>query len=178
MLRKANMGFTIIELIVVMFIITLLSTLVLANYRQGQWTYSLSRATQQMASDLRKAQNMAMSGVDIEGQYCGYGIEIYVNPRPYSYRFYADVVDDCSDSNHKYDGSDFVIETVNLPNGITIRSSSPSPLDIFFEPPEPTTYINQSDALGLFGIITLEVENFDLPAKTITVNTSGLVQIE
>jgi len=167
-------GFTLTELLVVMFIISLLSSLVLANHRSGQKKYALSQATQQLVSDLRRAQNMAMSGVDIEGQNCGYGLELDNSSRPTSYYFYADTKANCQTSNNKYDGSDDILETINLPNQIEIQSISPSPLDVFFKSPEPTTYINANAGAGISGTITLELNDTSL-TKIITVTTVGLI---
>lgn len=172
-------AFTLTELLVVMFIISLLSSIVLANYRGGQKKYALFQATQQLVSDLRKAQNMAMSGVDIgevvgePGKYyCGYGIQINYSARPTSYYFYIDKSPDCSTSNNQYDSSDKLLETVNLPNQIEIQSTSLLPIDIFFKPPDPTTYIN--DGVAVSGTITLKLKDTSL-TKTITVTTAGLI---
>lgn len=163
-------GFTLIELLVVISIMSLLSTLVLANHHNSQKKYALSQATQQLISDLRKAQNMAMSGVDIEiGQYYGYGL--YLNKVDSFYIIYADKNDNIS-----YQPSDTTIETVNLPSQIKINSLSPlaNKIDAFFKPPEPTTYINANSGTGISGTITLELEDTSL-TKTVTVTTAGLI---
>ena len=163
-------GFTLIELLVVISIIGLLSSLVLANHHNSQKKYALSQATQQLISDLRKAQNMAMSGVDIEiGQYYGYGL--YLNKVDSFYIIYADKND-----NTSYQPSDTTIETVNLSSQIKINSLSPlaNKIDVFFKPPEPTTYINANSGTGISGIITLELEGTSL-TKTVTVTTAGLI---
>ena len=163
-------GFMLIELLVVISIIGLLSTLVLANHRSGQKKYALSQATQQLVSNLREAQNMAMSGVDIETeQYYGYGF--YLNKVDNFYIIYADKND-----NTSYQPSDTIIETVNLPSQIKINSLSPlaNKIDIFFKPPEPTTYINADSGTGVSGAITLELEGTSL-TKTVAVTTAGLI---
>jgi prepilin-type N-terminal cleavage/methylation domain-containing protein len=175
---RRQSAFTLIELLVVVFIIVFLSVLVLANYRSGQMQYSLSQSTQRLVSDLRKAQNMAMGGVGIKGQYCGYGIKINYNEDPTSYIFYADVSSlGCNYSDHEYDNDDHVVETVTLLRAISVQSTSPSPLDIFFQPPEPITYINASNTLGEQGTIILEAKDASL-SKTIKITTAGLIQVE
>jgi len=161
-------GFTLLELVIVVFIIGTLSGLVLANHRSGQKKYALSQTTQQLVSDLRKVQNMAMSGVDIEGQYYGYGIYIRRLDSVVYYRIYAD-----KDGDSKYD-SDESLETVNLPEGIEIKSTSPaSKVDVFFRSPEPITYINAPASVNP-GTITLELEGTS-STKTITITTAGLI---
>lgn len=174
MLKK---GFTLIELMVVVSIMTLLSVSVLANYREGQKKYALAQAAQKLTSDLRKAQNMAISGTGIYGQYCGYGITIDASSAPYSYNLYADFSADCSLSDNRYSAGDTIVSTMTLPQGIKIDSTTPSPVDIFFKPPEPTTFINGS-SLGMSGTVTLRAEGTVLPAKMIIFNTFGLIQTE
>lgn len=175
---QKKFGFTIIELLVVTSIIVLISSLSLANYRSGKVRYSLGQSVQKLASDLRRAQNLAIGGTSIKGVYCGYGIKVDINARPYSYYLYADKSANCGTGNNAYDAGDDIIEEVRLFSGIRINSSSPSPADIFFKPPEPITYINQNSSVGLSGIITLEAEGYSLPTRTIRISTVGLIQIE
>ncbi len=172
---RSKQGFTLIELIVVISIMAIMASLVVASHRTGQKQYALSQAGQKLVSHLREAQNMAMSGVDIKGQYCGYGIQINRTARPTSYYFYADKAANCQTSNNKYDSGDDIIETVNLPDLVQFQTTSPSPLDIFFKPPEPTAYINQSAGAGLSGTITLEISGASF-SKTVTVTTAGLIE--
>ena len=164
-------GFTLVEMLVVFVILAILATVVLAGYRSGQKRYALSQAAQQLASDFRKAQNMAMGGVDIEGQYYGYGLWVRQD-RTY-YRFYSDKND-----NNRFNawGDDY--EDINLPEGIIVQSTSVGwTADIFFRPPDPTTYINYP-----FGItaatITLQIEDDPSSTKTITVTTTGRIQVD
>jgi len=170
-----QVGFTLIELLVVISIIGLLSALVLASHHSSQKKYVLAQTGQRLVSDFRKAQNMAMSGVDIELGYCGYGLQINHSARPTSYYFYADKAANCQNSNNKYDGSDDIIETVDLASQIEFQSTSPAPIDIFFKPPSPTTYINQDAGVGVSGTIILEIAGTSF-TKTITVTTAGLIQ--
>ncbi len=169
-------GFTMVELLVVMFVISLLAALSLAGYHNGQKRYVLSQDSQRLMASLRKVQNMAMSGVDIEGQYCGYGI--FVDKNDNLYIIYGDKVPaNCGNTNNKYDASDEIIETINLTQGIVFEDITPLPpkLDIFFKPPNPTTYINGKDTVGVSGTVTLGREDTSL-TKIITVTTAGLIQ--
>ncbi len=173
---KKDFGFTLVELLVVVSVVSIISSITLVNYRRGFVQHSLSQSNQKLLADLRKVQNMAISGVGIASDFCGYGININKSSDPYSYIIYVDKNSDCSISNKKYDVGDDIIEEVNLTNKIKINFTSPSPLDILFKPPEPLTYINQSNSLGIDASIVLEAEGFSLPTKTITVNTSGLIE--
>jgi len=163
-------GFTMVELLVVMFVISLLAALSLAGYHNGQKRYVLSQDSQRLMASLRKAQNMSMSGIDISGQYYGYGI--YAEKDNTSYIIYAD-----ENNNSSFQPSDTTIETISLSDKIEIESVSPLPnkVDIFFSPPNPTTYINGSAAVGVSGTITLGIEDTSL-TKIITITTAGLIQ--
>jgi len=175
MFKKAS-GFTLIEMLVVMVIIGVLSTFVLTNYRGNQKKYALEQAAQKLVSDIRRAQNMAISGVEITGvcdesNSCdGYGL--YVNMSDNFYIVYAD-----KNGNFTFQpGPDATIETINLPDEIEIQDVLPLPpkAHIFFKPPEPITFINGKDDVGESGAIILGVVDTSL-TKTVTVTTAGLV---
>lgn len=165
-------GFSMIELLVVIAIISVISVVALVNYRNGQKKYILAQSIQRLSSDIRKAQNMALSGFDLTGQYGGYGI--YINENDSYYIIYGDVND-----NLTYQPADALIETISLPNNIGIQSVSPAAgkMSIFFEPPYLITYLDGDNTAGLSETITLEFKNSSL-SKTIRITTAGLVQIQ
>jgi prepilin-type N-terminal cleavage/methylation domain-containing protein len=169
---RKQAGFTLIEMLVVIFIIAILSALLFANYKTGQKKYTLIQASQQAVSNIRKAQNMAISGTDIVGtSYYGFGV--FFNRNDNYYIIYAD-----KNGNSSYQPSDdSMIETINLAGKVIINSTSPvaSKLDVFFESPNPTTYINGSSADGLTGTVTFTFEGTSL-TKTVTITTAGLIQ--
>lgn len=167
-----QLGFSMIELLVVISIIGLVATLALVNYRNGQRKYILTQAVQQLVSDIRKTQNMALSGFDISSQYNGYGI--YIAKNESSYLIYGN-----KNSDPNYQPSDDIIETISLPVIINIKSVSPASnkLHVFFEPPQPITYLNGNNTAGVSENITLELEDFSL-SKTVRVSTAGLIQVE
>ena len=160
-------GFSLIEMMVVISIILILVVLILANYRGSQNRYALAQAAQKLISDLRKTQNMAISGAGI---YKGYGIHANSNST-----FYTSFGD--SNDNQRFDGGDTALETINLPAKIKILSVFPSSggLDIAFRPPAPITYINGQPTSGLSAVFTLQTDDGSL-TKTVTVTTAGLIQ--
>jgi len=169
-------GFTLFEMLVVIFIISLLSIGVLLSYRNSRRQYALNQSIHQLVSDLRKAQNMALSGVDINDttRYCGYGIVIDFSARPTSYYLYADESNNCDTSNNKYTPSDTLIKEIVLSNQ-TIFDAATLNLDVYFKSPKQTIYINADDNIGVSGTIILKTMG-SATAKTITVTTSGLIQ--
>ncbi len=177
--KKIN-GFTILELLVSMFIMIVLSTILVARYRSSNPDYTLTQAAQKMASDIRKAQNMSMNGIDINSTtgYYGYGINVSKNTS--SYILFADKGND-----KKYDnGTDVKIggADIQLPAKIiidSIRFGNPvNTADIFFVPPDPTTsIITFPSRLSTEIDITLK-EQSTSKTKTVEVNLAGLIEAQ
>jgi prepilin-type N-terminal cleavage/methylation domain-containing protein len=172
--NRRQTGFTLVELLVVSGIISLLTIAALASYYGGQRQYALSQAVQQLVSDIRNAQNMALGGVETSG-FCsatspcyGYGIRADSSSVD-SYILFAD-----KDNDQRYDSGE-EIKTITLASQVEIKSIGPSsPLDVVFKPPAPATYINQNAGAGVFGSITLEVKGIS-STGTVTVTTAGLI---
>ncbi len=169
-------GFTLIEMLVSIAILALLSTVIIANYRAGQRQVNVQNAANQLASDLRVAQNYTLSGKEnASGNFPTGGWGVHLVNGNASYILFAD-----NNGNYTYDaGEEF--KTLNLPNktqisAIQINGSDTSPLDIVFEPPDPTTYIdgtkNNNDAE-----ITL-IETDSSKTKKVKVNCFGLIEVE
>ena len=170
--KKNSQGFTLIEMLVIIFIISLLSVLILANYQGGKKKYALLQANQKLISDLRRAQNMAINGTEIEGHcstvFACFGYGIYLNSGS-SYLLFAD-----NNNNKIYDSGEG-FETINLPFPIIIQSTIPSPAYVFFEAPDPITYINQNSGVGVSAKITLQIQGSAL-TKTVKFSTAGLIE--
>lgn len=70
-------AFTLVEMLVSVFILLTITTLMLANFREGEKRIRLMAATNILASDIRKVQNMVINGSkfgNIEMTTGGYGI--------------------------------------------------------------------------------------------------------
>ena len=169
-----NAGFTLVELLVSIFIILLMSGIIFANYRAGEQKFALQRSANKLAQDIRRAQQMAMSATECPtGTVCmgqiplgGYGIYLTIGT-PESYILFADC-----DGDYYYDGaSEKIGDPIEFEEGIEIDSLSPSPLTIIFTPPDPTVTINT----GASASITLSINS---QSKTIKVNEAGLIEIE
>lgn len=120
-----------------------LSSVIVVGYQYGQRKYALNNAANKLASDIRKTQTMARSGVEIEGKYCSVGIHLDRGANRYL------IFGNTNCDNHKYSaGEDEILETVDFGSQISIEDFegiSGSNLSIAFEPPRPDTYINSSD---------------------------------
>ena len=178
------------EMLAVIFIISLLSTLLIANYRRSQKQYALEQAAQKLVSDLRRVQAMAMSGEGIAGQYDGYGI--YLKRNATDYIIYGDW--DGKDCLYDKTGTnrDTKIETINFPANIQAKTISPllagidvaanqkNTLHVCFVPPNPILYINREKEQQILSeaAITLQYGDDNSLIRTITITKAGAVKAE
>ena len=68
-IRKSDRGFTLMELIVVTFIIGLMGALLLTNYKQGEKEFALTRSAYLVSQGIAKAQEMSISAQELSFQY-------------------------------------------------------------------------------------------------------------
>jgi len=158
---KNKTGFSVIELLVICAIIATFSVVLILNFRSSPKTrVARNQVATIIISDIRRVQSMAVAGSRYQGNVvCGYGIEYVSNV---SYRLYTKPVPfagPCSSvPTRNYDPAvDRIVETKNLTNSnMEIRSAFS---DIFFEPPDPKTYINNNPALnGPTTVISIQLK--------------------
>jgi len=164
-------GFTLIESLAIISIILLLSGIAITNRLSGQKKYDVLQVSKKFASDLRQAQNMAISGKK-QGTVASAGYGLYV-VSPEQYKIFYNKTIDASDSSKRYDevmGNSVDIETIRLPLNVSLSLTG---ITIFFVSPDPTTYIN-----GLnFGLQDFILASDGINRK-ITVYSSGLINAD
>jgi len=132
-------GFTLIEMLVTLGIITALSAMVLGYSRKSETTTYLVREGNHIVFELRRAQNQAMLMLQQNSEsekVCGWGIHIdQVNLPQEQFFLFADLcLTGGSKGNEKYDSGEEV-ETISLLKGVEIFQSNIA--SVLFIPPEP-----------------------------------------
>jgi len=183
---ESGKGFAIIELIVVIAIVGALTAVAISNFPKIKLQLSLSRAAHAFSQDLRKAQQMALSGLiykdssGTEQEVDGYGVYVDLDGQgDKKYIIYADK----SPGNKEYDGSDYLVEFIDLSvrePGIKIKeihNVSSDKASINFNSFRIETVIAQlSEGQNSVEIVfTIEVSG---QTKTVSVNTSGLIEVK
>ena len=155
-------GFTLTELLVVVFIIALISGSFLASFWRGQDQYYVAKAAQKLAADLRRAQSLALAG-KMQGATAPAGYGLYAPSAGQYVIFYN------TDASKVYGAASVTLETVVLEKA----ALSPSGANVFFVPPDPTTYLNGSNT----GSQTLTIAGTN-NSKSVTVSVGGRIDID
>lgn len=171
-------GFTIVETLVVLALMGVFTVFLILGLRNTSInTVVLERAALGIISDVRRAQGMSIAGVGFQGNpMCGYGIH-YTGAS--TYIVYAGGENICAASNKNYQSdSDLIYQQAKITEtNVEFKSSFN---DLFFAPPDPKTYINNSFSLSAPPLtISIGFKGLSCPAycKTISVYPSGKVDI-
>ena len=175
-LRSGQAGFTLVEMLVTISIFIIIFTLVSVNFRRGERLESFRLATQQLASNLRQAQTLALTGIGGEESMSqAYGVYFNLD-NPDQYITFSD-----DNGNYLYNqGEDEIIETIILPEEITLSVlPNDGPLTIVFEPPKSTVYIHDGQDFVQTAEIRLSREYYDTKVGVINLNgITGQVSAE
>ncbi|MFA5431656.1 MAG: type II secretion system protein [Candidatus Paceibacterota bacterium] len=175
---KHEKGFTLVELAVIVSIIGFMTVLVFSNYGKNNEIFALERASQKLTQDLRRAQEMAMSGSGSIGVTKGFGLYFNEGANE-TYLFYED-----KDVNMVWEAAtDALIETITIEKGVKIcevkkigPNAAEDVISISFAPPDPLTYIG-GNVSGHVGAIALCTKTDTTIKKYIKVNNVGMVEI-
>jgi type II secretory pathway pseudopilin PulG len=176
--KNYSKGITLVEIVVVISIITLFALILVSDFPKIQKNFALSRATYKLAQDIRRAEDLALSGTQPQDGSSpsrkiavgGYGVYIDLGQSQEEYVTYADVPNSAGDINQKYDSSGYY----TLCSEVTQTDVSPWTSDCIMEESfvnqdNPDVYIkeieNIFDPLG--GSTSI---NFSPPAPTININ--------
>jgi prepilin-type N-terminal cleavage/methylation domain-containing protein len=187
-------GFTLIEVLVVVFIIGLLSSILIVNWRNNEKQYQLQMIVQETVQNIRKTQEMALAGSKyfdvVTSTYKipnSYGVYFAIST-PNSYKIFADVND-----NKTYDsgndtivgGADNQIESgYEISSLVGVPGGTLSGVSVTFNLPDGFTSIRK-DGTGTPWqnplTITIRKIGTTCPSKTcknIVVSTTGQINIQ
>jgi type II secretory pathway pseudopilin PulG len=195
-------GITLVEIVVVIFVIGIFSVILVSDFPKIQRQFALSRAAYKLGQDIRRAEDLGLSGVQMADGIKGYGIFINTFLVPDKYIIYADV-----NGDQKYNGSfifsdNDVCGQTNAPkedcviDEIDVTKENPSLqirkiayagdgvdvgigkyVDINFSPPDPTVKINEmptgANKVGI--ILELSTES---QTRIVWVNRAGMIEVK
>lgn len=147
-LKKYFQGFTVIEMVVVMAIIAITSSIVIVSITAERATREAERNAHVLTSNLRQMQNYALSGRSdtTTQENCFYGIR-FISSSQYSLVNYYRSGGTCNSYN--------TIATVNLVAGVTFTGIGSYPTIFAFSLPRAEVYTGTSGALSLLGATQL-----------------------
>ena len=153
---------------VMIAIFAVIFTLSLVNFRKGERLEVFRLATSHVASNIRQAQTLGLTGFGAEADLnLAYGVYFDLEA-PNQYLLFED-----NNNNQIYDaGTDNITETVLLPEEVALSSySGDGPVSIVFAPPKPTAYFTSGLTAFQTGEIKLQRTEFSTKEGVVTLNT-------
>jgi prepilin-type N-terminal cleavage/methylation domain-containing protein len=204
--KLTNPGFTLIEMLTSLFVIAMVTTIFVTNYRSGNQRTDLTMAAQTLVADIHAAQNNTLGLVKYGDVFPAGGWGINFNLASSSrYILFADlsqpassevenlhpqgdpgsmIYNELGDSDDEGDISRGA-RVVTLPTGIVISSiNTGSPAnpsitlaDVTFLPPDPKTNIFVNNEATSTVLNIILKDKRDNTSKTVTVNFLGLAEV-
>lgn len=133
-------GYTLIEMLVVVAILMLLTSITILYGRTGEEQVSLFRSQAEIIGVLNRAKTLSLQIYFSGGEkVCGYGV--HFDKTQEAFFLFKDLADDCSTANHKYDNVNEQMESPRLlPKNLRFGDLT-SVTDVDFVPPDPKTYL-------------------------------------
>ena len=199
---KKGRGITLVEIVIAIFIMSMLSIILISDFPKMQRQFALSRTAHKLSQDLRKTLDLGLSGLQIEDSVGnmvsvkGYGIYVDFSSYPTKkYAVYADVngdkkynagvsYEDNYCKNETSPEADCVVEIIDVSgenpslyiDSVTNVSETFTSID--FRPPDPLVNIdNISGGFSQVGIV-LGLTSGETATRTVWVNTSGLIRVQ
>lgn len=183
---KKLRGFTLIEMLVTLGIITMLSTMILAYSRQSESVADLIREGNRIVFEIQKAQSLSMlvlqEDSSNEKEVCGWGIYIDKDNVPVEkFILFTDFCEEFPNGdlkgNYKYDENQGEkVEEFNLLRRIEIFESSIN--SIVFVPPEPKIKFSPDPVGEDSAIIKIRLKNIPDQYYEIQISKVGQVYKE
>lgn len=134
-------GFTLIEIMVTIFIIAMVSSIMVVNWRKNEKRYQLQMAVQGIIQNIRKAQDMALTGKKIGSEDVPPSYGVYFDKQDAdNYIIFGD-----KNGNNTYQPADDIsIDNISIESGVEISLPMGPNLNITFSLPDGFTIIKPS----------------------------------
>ncbi|OGE81603.1 MAG: hypothetical protein A3E98_04185 [Candidatus Doudnabacteria bacterium RIFCSPHIGHO2_12_FULL_48_11] len=158
---KKQLGFTLIELTVSIFILAVISSIAVANYRAGEKRRQVSLAVDGIVNSVRLAQTYALTGKQIESTSCASKA-----PKDYRVNFsssseYVLYSDDTCGNSFELQRFSLPAQTQMKAGELRLNSASVNSLSIMFEPPFGRLTASTGGVFSSFTSASIGVEQKD-----------------
>lgn len=197
-ISHSKKGFTMIEIIVMLGIVTGISTVVLFSFGGLTGATALNRSIRELALNIRKVQNMSLAVTKIsttQGFLAPPAVGVFLTDDSSSYFFFADMPfsSDPRDRDNRYDGELFGIDGKvhnsdrKFERKVTINSllaGSAEPLvpyqiiHIIFSAPESDMIITDENGNSVGNTLEIQLTTPTGATKKVIVRTTGQVSIK
>jgi Tfp pilus assembly protein FimT len=187
--RNYNAGFTYVELIVVLGIFAVMTSVVIFDYNKFEDQVNIKVLANDIASRIAEAQNSAVSGLNPNG--------IFISPTKPAYGIYFDTTNtttsenfthfaDLNNAGYYESSSDSILDNTAITNGNFIKSVAVTGtgcpaitnLSIVFKRPDSSALITSTPALTCtVTYAQIEISSLSGLTSCIQVYPSGRIQI-
>lgn len=174
-----NRGFSLIEILVVSAVIIILTTVLLTMLARSR--VDLTQGVNMVTGTVRLAQEKTLASTKYNASIlCGYGVHYIDSSHWGSYAGPVASLVVCSAINRNYGPPEDILLDSQTFTDRRIEFVAPFS-DVFFEPPDPKTYLNNSAALNQPPLaIQIRIVGGTCPqdCKTINVYPSGKIEAQ
>lgn len=191
MQKGRERGFTMVEIVVMLGILTLISIILLTGFPNFNENAVLSRMQHELALSIRRIQNIALSVANVEVtqpdgtivSVSGLRTGLYVSQAANSQ--YLLFIDSNSDGKYREADDARIGDATLLQRGIKIKrlvnddGQSVSEATLLFDAPDAALTIVDSSGISIGTALTIEFESPNLKlVRSVTARTSGQVSID
>lgn len=166
---KNKKGFTVLEMLVVISIVILLSSVLILYSRTGENQIVLFRDQSRLITGLNRAKSLSVQAFNAPDLSCAFGV--HFSKTENAFLIFRDLATNCRDADHVYSDAGEIFE--NYPLSSRIQFGETTLTDIVFIPPDPVILID-NDFNKTEAMITLETLNGNA-SLTVRVNNAGQV---
>lgn len=169
-------GFTIIELLVVLGIMAMLSSIAILYSRTGENQILLFKEQSKVISVILRAKSLALQTfAESAAGVCGYGVHFTGAPDN-QFILFKDLAasgSDCGTADQKYSGATENFEVNQLDPALKFAQLDLT--DIVFVPPDPLVFLNPAPAVGQTSVLIKIATQDGASEVKIKVNNAGQV---